>query len=222
MNNNNRDRFEVSNNKLSFEENENNFFLSENVAKPSFQEITEPARRLNDYDFNLLREDAYKDVTDDLFKLEYKIARVEEEIQALNSQIQVANDIQDYELAGELSGRLLIMKEDYEALVAMYKEKSISARLTNVFGEKLKPTLTGIQKNIVDFSEKLLSKLPKRFSSVLELKKSLSKLENINRSVDELISMNIPYGENIDKYEQLSKYIIKANSIQNELSRFIK
>ncbi|MCM1003844.1 MAG: hypothetical protein NC408_05810 [Candidatus Gastranaerophilales bacterium] len=222
MNNNNQDRFEVSNNRLSFEENESNFFLSESIAKPNFQEITEPARRLNDYDFNLLREDAYKDVSDDLFKLEYKIARVEEEIESLDAQIQAANDIQDYELAGELSGRLLIMKEDYEALVAMYKEKSISARLTNVFGEKLKPTLTGIQKNITDFSEKLLSKLPKKFSSVLELKKSLSKLENINRSVDELISMNIPYGENIDKYEQLSKYIIKANSIQNELSRFIK
>lgn len=222
MNNNNHDRFEVSNNRLNLEDNENNFFLSESIAKPSFQDITEPARRLNDYDFNLLKEDAYKDVTDDLFKLEYKINRVEEDIKSLDLQIQAAKDIQDYELAGELSGRQIIMKEDYEALVAMYKEKSISARLTNVFGDKLKPKLSGIQKNIADFSEKLIEKLPKRFSSVLELKKSLHKLENINRSVDELISMNIPYGENIDKYEQLSKYIIKANSIQNEISRFIK
>ena len=222
MNNNNHDRFEVSNNRLNLEDNENNFFLSESIAKPSFQDIPEPARRLNDYDFNLLKEDAYKDVTDDLFKLEYKINRVEEDIKSLDLQIQAAKDIQDYELAGELSGRQIIMKEDYEALVAMYKEKSISARLTNVFGDKLKPKLSGIQKNIADFSEKLIEKLPKRFSSVLELKKSLHKLENINRSVDELISMNIPYGENIDKYEQLSKYIIKANSIQNEISRFIK
>lgn len=222
MNNNNHDRFEVSNNRLNLEDNENNFFLSESIAKPSFQDITEPARRLNDYDFNLLKEDAYKDVTDDLFKLEYKINRVEEDIKSLDLQIQAAKDIQDYELAGELSGRQIIMKEDYEALVSMYKEKSISARLTNVFGDKLKPKLSGIQKNIADFSEKLIEKLPKRFSSVLELKKSLHKLENINRSVDELISMNIPYGENIDKYEQLSKYIIKANSIQNEISRFIK
>ncbi len=221
MNNNSGDIFQVSGNS-SFKENENNFFLSDSVAKPLYQDITEPARRLNDYDFNLLKEDAYKDVSDDLFKLEYKISKVEEDIQSLELQIQAAKDIQNYELAGELSGRQIIMKEDYEALVAMYKEKSISARLTNVLGDKLKPKLNGLQKNISELSEKLLSKLPKRFSSVLELKKSLHKLENISRSVDELISMNIPYGENIDKYDQLSKYIIKANSIQNEISRFIK
>lgn len=222
MNKNNGDIFEVSNRQSEFNNADNNFFLSENIAKPSYQDITEPVRRLNDYDFNLLREDAYKDVTDDLFKLEYKIARVEEDIKSLELQIQAAKDIQDYELAGELSGRKIIMNEDYEALVAMYKEKSISAKITNIFGETLKPGIAGIQQKLINFSETLLSKLPKRFSSVLELKKSLNKLENINRSVDELISLNIPYGENVDKYEQLSKYIIKANSIQNEISRFIK
>lgn len=41
---------------------------------------TEPVRRLNDYDYNILREDAYKDVSDELFKLEYKISRLEEEL----------------------------------------------------------------------------------------------------------------------------------------------
>lgn len=219
---NNGDSFEVSNKNVFSAKGENNFFLAENSTKPIYQEVTEPARRLNDYDFNLLKEDAYKDVSDDLFKLEYKIARVEEEIKALDLQIQAAKDIQNHELVGELSGRQIIMKEDYEALVAIYKEKSVSARLTNILGDKLKPTISGVRQNIESFSEKLFAMLPKRFSSALELKKSLNKLENINRSVDELISMNIPYGENIDKYDQLSKYIIKANSIQNELSRFIK
>lgn len=223
MHENNSDRFEITGKKpYEQEDNENNFFLSESVTKPNYQEITEPARRLNDYDFNLLKEDAYKDISDDLFKLEYKISRIEDEIKALDLQIQSAKDIQNYELAGELSGRQIIMKEDYEALVAIYKEKSLSARITNVLGESLKPKLHGLKKTIDEFSEKLISKLPKRLSSVLELKKSLNKLENINRSVDELISMNAPYGENVDKYDQLSKYIIKANSIQNEISRFIK
>jgi peptide subunit release factor 1 (eRF1) len=64
--------------------------------------------------------------------------------------------------------------------------------------------------------------MPRQLSSIFELKKTLAKLENLNRSVDELMSLNIPYGENINKYEQLSKYIIKANSIQAEISRYIK
>lgn len=222
MNKNNGDIFEVSGINQHFVENNNNFFLSENPSQPNYQELVEPTRRLNDYDFNLLKEDAYKDVSDDLFKMEYKIARIEEDIKAIELQIQAAKDIQDYELAGELSGRLLILKEDYEALVAIYKEKSISARLTNILGDKLKPKITAFQEKVSIFSEIVLSKLPKKFSSILELKKSLQKLENINRSVDELVSLNIPYGENIDKYEQLSKYIIKANAIQNNISKFVK
>ena len=49
-----------------------------------------------------------------------------------------------------------------------------------------------------------------------------SMLENINKSVDELVSLNIPYGESLSKYEQLSKYIIKANSIQAQISNHLK
>ena len=71
-------------------------------------------------------------------------------------------------------------------------------------------------------SEKIVEKLPAPFSKIFELKKSLTKLENINKSVDELMRLNIPYGENINKYEQLSRYIIKANSIQSEISNYIK
>lgn len=222
MQNYNNDKFEISA-KPSFEqENSANFFLSENVSKPDTVDFSEPARRLNDYDSNLLKEDAYKDVSDDLFRLEYKISRIEDEIKTLDLQIQAAIDIQDYDLSGELSGRQLILKEDYEALLAMYKEKSFSAKLSNVFGDRFKPQIDSLKNNISKISDKLIQKLPKRISSVLELKKSLIKLENISKSVDDLISMNIPYGENIDKYDQLSKYIIKANSIQNDLSKLIK
>lgn len=206
-----------------------NFFLvgdESTSIKPSKNSISEPARRLNDYDFNLLREDAYKDVSDDVFKLEYKIARTEEEISTFNAQIESAKDIGDYELAGELSGRKRILEEDYEALLAIYNDKSLSAKITdkffNLFGNDFKENLKKIKVQSNIFSDVLISKMPKQFANIFELKKSLTKLENLNKSVDELISMNIPYGENINKYEQLSKYIIKANSIQAEISRYIK
>jgi viroplasmin and RNaseH domain-containing protein len=44
----------------------------------------------------------------------------------------------------------------------------------------------------------------------------------INRSVDELMSMNVSHFENINKYEQLSKYIIRANSIQAEINHYLR
>lgn len=205
-----------------------NFFLMEETPElqNSKQIISEPARRLNDYDFNLLKEDAYKDVSDDLFKLEYKIARTEEEIKSFEAQIQAAREIGDYGLIIDLSNRKTTLEEDYEALVAIYNEKSLSARISDkllsFFGSKLRNDFKTLQAKASSITEGIISKMPKQFSSVIELKKSLAKLENLNKSVDELVSLNIPYGENINKYEQLSKYIIKANSIQAEISKHLK
>ena len=68
----------------------------------------------------------------------------------------------------------------------------------------------------------LIPRLPKKISSSIELKKSLEKLENINKSVDELMTLQTPYGEAIDKYVQLSKYITKANSIHAKISKNLK
>lgn len=205
----------------------NNFFLKDEVDFVQDSRIvSEPTRRLNDYDFNLLKEDAYKDVSDDLFKLEYKISKTEDELKSLDSQIQLAREICDYNHIEELITRKQILEEDYEALVAIYNDKSFSAKVSdkilNLFGTKLKNEWINFNKKFTNVSESILSKMPKQFSSVIELRKSLAKLENLNKSVDELMSLNIPYGENINKYDQLSKYIIKANSIQSEISRYIK
>lgn len=227
MQNNNSDRFDGIP-KDFVQKNNDNFFLME--EKPSFQlferKPIESSRRLNDYDFNLLQEDAYKDVSDDLFKLEYKISKLETEILNLESQIQTAFDIHDDLLIDELINRKAVLEEEYESLIVMYNDKSLSAKisgsLSNIFGERIKSVMQNLKESMSYFSESILEKLPKKFSSVVELKRSLTKLENINKSVDELVNLNIPYGENINKYEQLSKYIIKANNIQNELAEYIK
>lgn len=204
-----------------------NFFLSSEHISDVFhnQNITEPTRRLNDYDSNLLQEDAYKDVEDDLFKLEYKISRIEEELRTINSQIESAGEIQDYNLIEELQDRRKILEEDYQSLVSVYNEKSISAKISDkilgLLGHKLRAGFSFVQKKASGITDVIVSKMPKQVASAIELKKSLSKLENLNKSVDELIGLNIPYGENYNKYEQLSKYIIKANSIQAEISKYM-
>ena len=173
MKKNNVDTFEVFESKAM---NNENFFLLEDAPKlHGVQQTTsEPAKRLNDYDFNLLREDAYKDVTDDLFKLEYKISRTENDIKNFEAQIQAAKDIGDYNLIKDLTTRKSLLEEDYEALVAMYNEKSFSAKISdkilNLFGNKIKNNLDIFQQKISNTSEIILSKMPKQFSSILEIK----------------------------------------------------
>ena len=228
MEGNQTDKFEISKeNPFSASAENNNFFLMDEIAAAQpLRGVAEHTRRLNDYDFNLLKEDAYKEVDDDLFKLEYKISKTEEEMKSLEHQIQAARDIHDFNLAETLINRKKNLEEDYKGLLDIYNEKSLSARISdsisNIFwGGKLKKDLNIVQKAFSNLTEAIMSKLPKKFSSSLEIRNSLSKLENINKSVDELMTMNIPYGENIDKYEQLSKYIIKANSIQNNIAKAI-
>ena len=219
------DIFEIQKKNISVDEN--NFFLSNECdTKLHKLEYSTSMRRLNDYDFNLLKEDAYKDVSDDLFKLEYKISKVEDEIKSLDQQIIMNKEIHDFNMVEELEHRKRLAEEDYQTLVALYNEKSFSAKLSdkilNLLGKKIKDEVFKFRKTMDSFSEVVISFLPEKLTRVFELKKSLDKLESINKNVDELISMNIPYGENYDKYNQLSKYIIKANSIHSELSNFRK
>ena len=203
---------------------DSNFFLSEEA--PHLKSASEPTRRLNDYDSNLLKEDAYKDITDDVFKLEYKISKTQENMKIVENQIQSAKDIGDTELVKKLTGQLIILREDLEALSAVYNDKSVSAKITgnlaSLIGGKFKGKLDKIAKTFTDKLESVSEKMPKQLASIIEIKKSLARLENINKSVDELLKLNTPYGENFDKYDQLSKYIIKANSIQAEISRHLK
>ena len=175
---------------------------------------------MNDYDFNILRDNAYKDVTDEVFKLEYKIAKAQNDIEEYDAKIQAAKEIRDFNLAETLFDKKKIVQEDLKALIEIYNDKSLSSKITSGIASKFK---INNNKNFIErILEKFISKLPKQFSSILEIKQSLSKLKNISKNVDELISMQIPYGEASAKYDQLSKYIVKANIIQSELSKFVK
>lgn len=201
---------------------ENNFFMqSEDISLRGVMP-SETSRHLNDYDFNILKEDAYREVDDELFRLEYKISRIEDEIKDLEKQIQSANVIHDYFHADSLYKRKLQLENDLKALTDFYKEASLSAKISGGFTSNLKKGYLSLQNLLSKIFDKIISKMPHKISSILAVRSSLSKLENINKSVDDLIRYQYPYGEAAVRYEQLSKYIAKANSIQSEIYKFMK
>jgi len=181
----------------------------------------ERIRHLNDYDSNILQDGAYKEISDDAFKLEYKISRTEEEIKNLQSQINLARQMNDYNKINELQSKLDSMKSDYQKLLAVYNERALSAKITDSFSNFFGRSITNLQENLAKIFDGIISAFPCKLVSALKIRKSLGLLENINKNVDELITMTIPYGENVNKYQQLSKYIIKANSIRSEISGYI-
>ncbi len=217
------DIFENKNNNFFSNTEEDNFFLQQ---EKSFDYVQEPVRRLNDYDFNLLKEDAYKDVSDELFKLEYRISKLENEYQNIDNQIQAARDISDYDTVEYLMNRKRQIYEDLTLLAQIYNEKSLSSKISggifNILSPKIRNELKKFNTKLKSFKDSIMANLPGKFSSVQEIKKSLNKLENINKSVDELMTLQTPYGEAWDKYEQLSKYITRANAIQAKIARTLR
>lgn len=215
------DAFEKNNEqmtKLQTEQADNNFFLTPEIGKRHGEAV----KHLNDYDYNILQEDAYRDVTDEMFKLEYKISKIEDDIKELHNQIQAAKDIRDFTLVEVLFNRKKVLEEDLENLVKIYNDASLSAKISGNITGKYKQYISALKQSFQNAFDIFISKLPGKFSAIPELKKSLQKLENINKNVDELIAMQASYGEFGDKYEQLSKYIIKANNIQAEISKYIR
>lgn len=203
-------------------DDENNFFMQNEISPIAKLPQFESGRHINDYDFNILREDAYKDVNDEVFKLEYKIAKIENELNEVNKQIQMAYEIRDSFSSEQLITRKNQLTQELSDLTELYKEASLSAKISGGLTSKIRDRFVAAAESISNFVLFLLSKLPGKISSVIEVRQSLTKLENINKSVDELMKSRYPYGEASEKYEQLSKYIARANSIQSEIYSFMK
>ena len=202
-------------------EDANNFFMQNGVSVPNDTK-TEIHKHLNDYDSNILQEDAYRDINDEIFKLEYKISRIEDEIADIDKQIQTAKEIYDYYHENVLTERKAKLKERLRILTDSYNEASLSAKISSGLTSKIKDKFLDISKKVGSIGETLITKIPGKFASIIEIRNSLNKLENINKSVDELMNSRYPYGEAAEKYTQLSKYIARANSIQSEIYKFMK
>ena len=210
--------------KNNISENNNgneNFFMKPGTL--SMQKFSiEPTKHLNDYDFNILDENAYKDINDNAFRLEYKITKLEDDINELDKQMQAAYDIDDYERAGALSGQKQILQKELEDLCEEYNRTSLSTKISGGFVSNIKNKFIALKSGLNKINDIMLAKIPGKLSTFVGIKNSLDKLQNISKNVDELMSLQTPYGEAAERYEQLSRYITKANSIQAEIARYMK
>ena len=217
MRNNNSDKFDSI--KTTVSQNKRNFFIN---TEYSADYISEPRRRINDLDSSLLEDNAYKDIKNDLFKLEYKISQIDKEIKEIEELITTSEEINDTANVQESMMRLESLSILRNDLLKIYNKKNFSAKIAGSFIDNLGRHFLQYIYVLKDFFIKLEKYLPKSISKLYEMKESINKLENINKSVDKLVSMNSPYGENIDKYKRLSQFIIKSNEIQSELNQHIK
>ena len=218
----NSDMFVNNSSEVNTKSEASNFFInSTNESCVSMENM--PTRHLNDIDANILEEDAYKDIDNEILKLELQISKLEEAISNIEEKIKLAIEVGEQDKYLYLCKQKLQLKNELNTLLEKYNTASFSAKLSGMFNFSKNKSFQILNKVLLNkFTLNFLPKFSKKINSLFELRESLSKLENINKNVDELMTLQTPYGETNIKYEQLSKYITKANSIQSNISKYLK
>lgn len=196
-------------------------FESSKSSEPEVQKAaTNPIKRLNGYDSAILNKTNFEEPEGEELSIEYRIKDKEASLKDLNAKIKVADNYGTQNEALSLKAkRQRIMQE----LDTLRKQQMYGGR---VLGEKKKfshkefkskmPMIYKVQEFI---SRQVLARVSKKVNSVVTLTDSLEQLSEISKSVDELIEMNVPYGEKVQNYEKLTSYLNQANIIHSKISK---
>jgi hypothetical protein len=180
--------------------------------------VTNPVRRLNGYDSNILNNTNYEDT--DIESLEYRIKEKENLVKDLDSKIKIADNYGSQNEAFVLKAKKNRILQEMDTLrkQQMYGRRVLgeNSEFNHANFKAKMPVIYKIQNFI---SRKILAKISKKINSVVTLSDSLEKLSDINKSVNELIDINIPYGEKIQNYEKLTDYLNQANLIHSKISK---
>jgi hypothetical protein len=178
----------------------------------------ENIKRINGYDSAILNKTKFDEAEEETLSIEYRIKEKESAIKDLDSKIKIADT---YGTQNETLGLKAKRQRIAQELNSLRKQQMYGGR---VLGEKFShekfkrnmPVIYKIQRFI---SHKILAKLSKKINSVVTLTDSLEQLSEISKSVDELIEMNVPYGEKTKNYEKLTTYLSQANLIHSKISK---
>ena len=183
--------------------------------------IQKNPKRLNGYDSTILNNSKYDDAEE--LSIDYRIKEKEQSIKDLDEKIKLADN---YGTQNEALGLKAKRQRYMQELHSLEKQRAYGGRVLGdkekILNETIKEKMPVIYKVQSFISRKILAKVSKKVNSVVTLSDSLEQLSEISKSVDELMDMNIPYGEKIQNYDKLTKYLNKANIIHSKISKSLR
>lgn len=182
--------------------------------------------RLNDLDSNILENNAYQDIPDDMLKIEHKINILEQTLARINLETDTLGMFGDSLYVSSLIEKKLAIEKEIAEMNKKYAELGLSAKISGQIASAVKlssKTKSGFTANVKKFIVKgILTKFSKKMNYSQSIKEALGTLSSINSNVNELIKMKTPYGETIPRYEKLTAYLNKANAIHSKISKDMK
>ncbi len=200
-----------------------NFFVENVHNDEQEQQPSTIGLRINDYDSSILENNAYQLLSDDMFKIEHKMGMLESTLGKINSEIIALQSLGAAIQISELIERKEKIERELSELNKIYTELGISTMISGQitsavnFTAKKRRNLFSKTRNFI--SRNILSRISPKISLSQSMKDALENLCNINLGVNELINMQIPYGETSKRYEKLTAYLNKANTIHSRIAR---
>ena len=198
----------------------NNFDSSSQPAKEiKTQPATNPIKRINGYDSAILNKTNIEESEGEDLSIDYRIKEKESVVKDLDAKIKVADN---YGTQNEALGLKAKRQRVLQELDTLRKQQMYGGRVLGekqAFHQSFKEKMPVIYKIQEFISRQILSRVSKKVKSVVTLSDSLEQLSEISRSVDELIDMNVPYGEKVQNYEKLTEYLSQANMIHSKISK---
>ena len=198
----------------------NNFETSSQPAKEiKTQPATNPIKRINGYDSAILNKTNIEESEGEDLSIDYRIREKESVVKDLDAKIKVADNYGTQNEALSLKAKRQRVLQELDTLrkQQMYGGRVLGEK--QAFHQSFKEKMPVIYKIQEFISRQILSRVSKKVKSVVTLSDSLEQLSEISRSVDELIDMNVPYGEKVQNYEKLTEYLSQANMIHSKISK---
>lgn len=201
----------------------NIFAASSNLEQKNEQQKQAFSPRINDYDSNILENNAYQDIPDEMLKIEHKMGILENILNKMNNEIDALESLGANIQISELKERKLKIEQELIEMNRKYAQLGLSAKISGQITSAINYTSNKKSSTLSKFklflSKKVLARISKKFNYSQNMKEALDNLSNINTSVDELINLQAPYGETINRYEKLTAYLNKANIIHSQISK---
>lgn len=198
----------------------NNFETPSQPAKEvKIPSATNPIKRINGYDSAILNKTNIEEPEGEDLSIDYRIKEKESVVKDLDAKIKVADNYGTQNEALSLKAKRQRVLQELDTLrkQQMYGGRVLGEK--QAFHQSFKEKMPVIYKIQEFISRQILSRVSKKVKSVVTLSDSLEQLSEISRSVDELIDMNVPYGEKVQNYEKLTEYLSQANMIHSKISK---
>lgn len=180
-------------------------------------------KRLNSTDSAILEEIAYITLDDADLKLEKRIENCEQFLLEINEKLTVAEIIKDVKEEKELLRQKNILSKNLENLKVQYKTQNLDTKLTNILAKIL--NFPQSVKKEIKKQFKLLFKRSKFIRQItplarsLSVRETLSRLNKINKSVDQLVMMKVPFGEQEERYQTLVNHLARATALHSQIQK---